>query len=80
MIEILDPESWEEVDRAIINLPGYEGVVFTSQNAVERFLLRINSINKSARHVLALAPDFRDRRQDPHCLGRCRNSGYFDAR
>jgi uroporphyrinogen-III synthase len=53
MIEFADPESWDPVDRAIMNLPGYEGVVFTSQNAVERFLLRINFINSAARSVLA---------------------------
>lgn len=53
MIEFVDPDSWEAVDAAIINLPGYEGVVFTSQNAVERFLHRADAVNKSAKGVLA---------------------------
>ncbi len=56
MIEITDPESWEEVDKAIINLPGYDGVVFTSRNAVDPFRRRIDVVSKSARSVLASRP------------------------
>ena len=40
MIRILDPESWAACDNAIAELPDYTGIIFTSGNAVERFLQR----------------------------------------
>ncbi len=52
-IVITDPDSWEECDHAIINLKQYHGMLFTSRNAVERFLRRVDAINVDARRVLA---------------------------
>jgi uroporphyrinogen III methyltransferase/synthase len=40
-IEIVPPESWEEADRAIDRLPGYDWLILTSTNAVDRFLRRV---------------------------------------
>jgi len=51
-IAIADPDSWDECDRAIVNLRGYFGVIFTSSNAVERFLKRIEKVNPQARVAL----------------------------
>ncbi len=51
-IEITDPDSWDDVDRAIINLRKYDGVFFTSKNAVEQFLKRADAINGDAKTVL----------------------------
>ncbi len=51
-IEITDPDSWDEVDRAIVNIRQYDGVFFTSKNAVERFLERIDTIDRDAKVVL----------------------------
>src|SRR5512134_3424373 len=42
-IEILPPESWEPADRAIERLPGYDWLILTSTNAVERFLDRVRA-------------------------------------
>ena len=53
MIEILDPDDWYPVDHSIVNLKGYDGVIFTSQNGVERFLRRIKTINVAGLKVLA---------------------------
>jgi uroporphyrinogen III methyltransferase/synthase len=40
-ISIVDPDSWDDVDSAIARLDEYDGVFFTSKNAVERFLRRV---------------------------------------
>jgi uroporphyrinogen III methyltransferase/synthase len=40
-IEIVPPLSWEEVDRAIGRLPGYDWLILTSTNAVEWFFRRV---------------------------------------
>jgi uroporphyrinogen-III synthase len=40
MIRILEPESWEECDRALGRLGTYTGLAFASANAAERFLQR----------------------------------------
>ncbi|HTY35566.1 MAG TPA: uroporphyrinogen-III synthase [Bacteroidota bacterium] len=53
MIEISDPDDWYPVDHAIVNLKGYDGIIFTSQNSVERFLARLSVVAPSARTVLA---------------------------
>lgn len=47
-VEISDPDSWEECDRAIINLRQYDGVFFTSKNAVEKFVGRVNALSGEA--------------------------------
>lgn len=48
MIRILPPESWEECDHAIERLHDFTGVVFTSVNAVKRFLHRMAEKHCSA--------------------------------
>jgi len=40
-IEIVPPLSWEDADRAIGRLPGYDWLILTSANAVERFFRRV---------------------------------------
>jgi len=40
-IEIVQPLSWEEADRAIERLPGYDWLILTSTNAVEWFFRRV---------------------------------------
>ena len=53
MIAIVEPDSWIECDRAILRIGSYYGVVFTSANAVEHFLDRIQKIRPQARAALA---------------------------
>ncbi len=53
MIEIVDPNDWYPVDHAIVNLKGYDGIIFTSQNGVERFVRRIQFVNVAALKILA---------------------------
>ncbi|MBI3788438.1 MAG: uroporphyrinogen-III synthase [Ignavibacteriales bacterium] len=52
-IEIVAPDAWDECDHAIINLRKYDGVFFTSKNAVEKFIERITAINSGAKKILA---------------------------
>ena len=40
MITIQDPESWEDCDRALLQIKAYDSLVFASANAVEKFFLR----------------------------------------
>jgi uroporphyrinogen III methyltransferase/synthase len=40
-IEIVPPETYDLLDEAILNLYGYDWIVFTSTNAVEHFLARL---------------------------------------
>ncbi len=47
-IEIADPDSWEACDRAIINLRFYDGILFTSKNAVEKFVGRVHALYAEA--------------------------------
>ncbi|HEY3579096.1 MAG TPA: uroporphyrinogen-III synthase [Pyrinomonadaceae bacterium] len=41
-IEIAEPESYERLDEAIDHLYGYDWLIFTSANAIEFFLRRLN--------------------------------------
>ena len=41
-IEITEPESYERLDEAIDHLYGYDWLIFTSANAIEFFLRRLN--------------------------------------
>src|SRR5256885_10166990 len=45
-IEIVAPESYAGLDEAIENLFGYDWLVFTSANAVEHFLRRLEALGK----------------------------------
>lgn len=40
-IQIVPLDDWSEVDRAVANLPTYDWVIFTSSNAVEHFMHRV---------------------------------------
>ena len=51
-IELKDPDSWDHCDRAIRSLAQYDGVFFTSKNAVDRFLHRVMTIDNALLEVL----------------------------
>jgi len=53
-IAVVEPDSWDECDRAIVNLREYFGVIFTSSNAVERFVGRIEKTNPQAKVALSM--------------------------
>ncbi|MEX0735925.1 MAG: uroporphyrinogen-III synthase [Bacteroidota bacterium] len=55
-IKIVDPDSWDDCDRAIITLREYDGVFFTSKNGVLKFLQRIEAVNAPAKSVLSNRP------------------------
>jgi uroporphyrinogen III methyltransferase / synthase len=44
-IEIVDPEDYSPLDEALSNLSRYDWVIFTSRNAVERVLSRMEKLN-----------------------------------
>ncbi len=48
-IEIVDPGSWNPVDRAIAGIDEFDWLVFTSVNGVERFFDRLLARGKDAR-------------------------------
>jgi uroporphyrinogen III methyltransferase/synthase len=50
-IQIVPPETWEELDRAIGNLSGYEWILFTSVNGVKYFFERLKQAGKDARSL-----------------------------
>jgi hydroxymethylbilane synthase len=43
-IEIKEPSSWEQLDRALVHLSWYDWLVFTSVNGVEYFLGRMDTL------------------------------------
>src|SRR5918999_1245646 len=47
-IEIVDPESYAELDESIENLFGYDWLVFTSANGVDFFLRRLAATGRDA--------------------------------
>jgi uroporphyrinogen-III synthase len=53
MIEIVDPDNWEHVDKTIVRFKEFDGVIFTSQNAVDRTTTRIDAIEPEAKRMLA---------------------------
>jgi uroporphyrinogen III methyltransferase/synthase len=42
-IQICDPDSWDDMDRCIKNISRYDGMIFTSVNAVENFFMRVDT-------------------------------------
>jgi uroporphyrinogen-III synthase len=58
MVEIVEPDDWDPVDKSIINLRRYDGVIFTNQNGVEQFIDRIMAIDTSAKRILASRRNF----------------------
>ncbi len=58
-IEILPPEDWAPLDRAIANLERYHWIIFTSANGVKAFLERWDKVRGGALpplHVAAIGP------------------------
>ena len=53
-IEIVAPESYAQLDEAIENLFGYDWLVFTSANAVEHFLRRLEALGKGVSELDSL--------------------------
>lgn len=45
-IEIVEPESYAPLDQALENLYGYDWLIFSSVNAVERFLMRLETLGR----------------------------------
>src|SRR3982751_6251395 len=45
-IEIVEPESYAELDQAIENLYGYDWLIFTSVNGVHYFLRRLEALGR----------------------------------
>ncbi|MBI2619706.1 MAG: uroporphyrinogen-III synthase [Ignavibacteriales bacterium] len=52
-VHFVEPDSWEQCDAAITNLREYDGILFTSKNAVTSFLTRLESFGGQARSLLA---------------------------
>jgi uroporphyrinogen III methyltransferase/synthase len=50
-IQIVPPESWEDLDRAIEDLSGYDWILFTSVNGVKYFFERLSHAGKDARSL-----------------------------
>lgn len=48
-IQIVPPPSWEEMDRAVANVEGYQWMIFTSANGVRHFFSRLLAGGKDAR-------------------------------
>ncbi len=48
-IKILSPKSWKAVDTAILKMPSFDWLVFTSVNGVEKLMERVLSRGKDAR-------------------------------
>ncbi|MEE2710825.1 MAG: uroporphyrinogen-III synthase [Gemmatimonadota bacterium] len=45
LIQIVDPEDWTPLDQALADLDGYDWLIFTSGNAVEKCLTRLEATN-----------------------------------
>jgi len=50
-IEVVPPESWEPLDKAILSLDGYQWLIFTSVNGVKYFLRRLGALGKDVRDL-----------------------------
>ena len=53
-IEVVPPESWEELDRAIGALESFQWLIFTSVNGVKFFLKRLKALGKDIRDLKGL--------------------------
>ena len=70
-IEIAEPESYERLDEAIDHLYGYDWLIFTSGNAIEFFLRRLNQRNMNVADlddikVCAIGQASADKLRDAH--------------
>lgn len=50
-ISVSPPADWEELDRAIRSVAGYDWIVFTSRNGVRYFFERLSRLGFDARHL-----------------------------
>jgi len=60
-IDIVPPESWDEIDNAVRNISEFDWVVFTSVNGVDYFMERVRELGGDARsfagiNVAAIGP------------------------
>ena len=51
-VQFVDPDSWSDCDAAILRIKNYDAILFTSRNAVEFFLRRIQVTAPAARPVV----------------------------
>ncbi|MFQ5560046.1 MAG: uroporphyrinogen-III C-methyltransferase, partial [Nitrospinota bacterium] len=51
LIETIPPDSWESLDTCIDKLPSYDWIIFTSVNAVEFFLRRLDQRGMDIRNL-----------------------------
>ena len=49
-IRVVDPDSWDDVDRCVGNIRKYNGIIFTSINAVEKFFARVDTSTRPVFH------------------------------
>ncbi len=48
-IDVVPPASWEELDRAIAEIEGYQWIIFTSANAIRFFFERLRNLGRDLR-------------------------------
>ncbi len=48
-IDVVPPASWEELDRAIAEIEGYQWIIFTSANAIRFFMERLKALGRDLR-------------------------------
>jgi uroporphyrinogen III methyltransferase/synthase len=53
-VEVRDPPDWDPVDRALVDLPRYQWLVFTSVNGVHFFLRRLRQTGRDLRALGAI--------------------------
>ena len=50
-IQIIPPESWDDLDRAIQSIETYDWLIFTSVNGVKYFFQRLDGVGKDSRNL-----------------------------
>jgi uroporphyrinogen III methyltransferase / synthase len=88
-IEIAEPESYERLDEAIDHLYGYDWLIFTSANAIDFFLRRLNTRGLKVEDldeikVCAIGQASADKLRDTHVHvdvipSQAKAEGVFDA-
>ena len=53
-LRIEDPQDWQGMDDAILNLDRYDWIVFSSANAVHQFMKRLNDLDRDIRALGSL--------------------------
>jgi len=71
VIQLVDPADWGPVDAALAAIDTYDWVVFTSANAVERFLARADRHGSGTRDVRAALSDRKVAAVGPATAARC---------